>query len=110
MAETVLAKHPQVQVALKRPPLIPKIQICPPQCARSWTDMTPPEFRRWVGILVYVGIVDLPRCEDYFLTDALWGPVVGKLGANKMTRKRFDVIKAMISTETPEEEAGGGTD
>ena len=29
----------------------------------------------------------------------------GKLGAITMTRKRFDVIKAMLSTETPEEES-----
>ena len=67
--------------------------------------MTPPEFQRWIGILVYAGIVDLPRYGDYFLTYATWGPVGGKPGAITMTRKRFDVIKAMFSSETPEEEA-----
>ena len=105
LTETDLATHPQIQEVLKPPPWIPANQSWPPKAARSWTDMTPPEFQRWVGILVYAGIVDLPRYEDYFLTDAMWGPVGGKLGAITMTRKRFDVIKAMLSTETPAEES-----
>ena len=35
----------------------------------------------------------------------MWGPGGVKLGALTMTRKRFDVIKAMLSTETPQEES-----
>jgi len=105
LAETDLAMHPQIKEALKRPPWIPAKQSWPPECARAWTDLTPPELKRWVGILVYSGVVDLPRWEDYFVTDAMWGPGGGKLGALTMTRKRFDVIKAMLSTETPEEES-----
>ena len=102
---TLLVHLRSCEEVLKRPPWIPAKQSWPPECARAWTDLTPPELKRWVGILVYSGVVDLPRWEDYFVTDAMWGPGGGKLGALTMTRKRFDVIKAMLSTETPEEEA-----
>jgi hypothetical protein len=59
LAETDLATHPQIKEALKRPPWIPAKQSWPPECACAWTDLTPPELKRWVGILVYSGVVDL---------------------------------------------------
>jgi hypothetical protein len=51
----------------------------------NWEDTNAEEIRAYVGILIYIGLVDLPEIDDYFQGDFCICPIV----TQAMTLKRF---------------------
>jgi hypothetical protein len=51
----------------------------------NWEDTNKEEIQAYIGILIYMGLVDLPEIEDYFQGDFCVCPIVRQA----MTIKRF---------------------
>lgn len=68
----------------------------------SWLEVTAPEMLRFIALLIYMGIVQVPRLHPYWNT----GPVSGGLLPVKiMSRKRFFSLLAFLHVTDPEEQS-----
>ena len=54
----------------------------------KWEDPFPREIQAYVGILIYMGLVDLPEIRDYFIGDFCICPIVERA----MILRRFENI------------------
>ena len=52
---------------------------------KNWEDTNAEEIEAYIGILIYMGLVDLPEIEDYFPGDFYICPIVRQA----MTLKRL---------------------
>jgi hypothetical protein len=58
----------------------------------NWEDTNAEEIQAYVGILIYMGLVDLPAIEDYFQGDFCVCPIVRQA----MTLKRFKKLQQYL--------------
>lgn len=58
----------------------------------KWEDTFPREIEAYFGILIYMGIVDLPEIRDYFIGDFCICPIVQQA----MTLRRFEKISQYL--------------
>ncbi|KAH8040864.1 hypothetical protein HPB51_013034 [Rhipicephalus microplus] len=65
----------------------------------SWLEVTPPEMLRFIALLIYMGIVQVPRLHMYWNTGSIYG---GLLPAQIMSRKRFFSLLAFLHVSDPE--------
>ena len=72
---------------------------------QKWKDLEVPELKVWLGITLYMGIVQLPQLSYYWCNSPLWGACGGKFGIGAgMSKERYNAIKGIIALETVEEE------
>lgn len=64
----------------------------------SWREVTEEEMLKFIGLLVYMGIVQVPRLHCYWSTRKLFS---GLLLLNVMPRKRFKALLAFLSVSDP---------
>lgn len=96
---------PSVQAALKKPPWVKDNQTWPPKFMQKWKELEVPELKVWLGITLYMGIVQLPQLSDYWCNSPLWGACGGKFGIGAgMSKERYNAIKGILALETVEEE------
>lgn len=65
----------------------------------SWKEVTEEEMLKFIGLLVYMGIVQVPRLHCYWSTRKLFS---GLLPPSVMPRKRFKALLAFLSVSDPE--------
>nr|XP_037274775.1 piggyBac transposable element-derived protein 4-like [Rhipicephalus microplus] len=69
----------------------------------SWKEVTAAEMMKFIGLLIYMGIVELPRLHLYWSRGSLFpGFVPPKI----MSRTRFFALLGMIHVSDPDEESG----
>ncbi|XP_072143614.1 piggyBac transposable element-derived protein 4-like [Dermacentor andersoni] len=68
----------------------------------SWLEVTPPEMLRFIALLMYMGIVQLPRLHLYWNTGTIYG---GLLPGKIMSRKRFFSLLAFLHVSDPEDDS-----
>ena len=61
----------------------------------NWEDTNAEEIQAYIGILIYMGLVDLPEIEDYFQGDFHICPIVRQA----MTLKRFKKLQQYLQIE-----------
>ena len=94
-----------MQAALKKPPWVKDNQTWPPKFMQKWKELEVPELKVWLGITLYMGIVQLPQLSDYWCNSPLWGACGGKFGIGAgMSKERYNAIKGILALETEEEE------
>jgi hypothetical protein len=64
----------------------------------SWTDVTVPELYRFIGLLIYMGFVQVPTLSRYWSTTPLHA---GLWARHFMTRNRFKSLLAMLHVTNP---------
>jgi hypothetical protein len=66
----------------------------------KWEDTNAEEIRAHIGILIYMGLVDLPEIEDYFQADFCVCPIVTQAMTLKAIQKtiRRKVVRQLIGT------------
>lgn len=67
-----------------------------------WLEVTPPEMLRFKALLLYMGIVQVPRLHMYWNTGSIYG---GLLPAQIMSRKRFFSLLAFLHVSDPEDQS-----
>ena len=96
---------PAFREALERPAWIKASQSWPPKSIGEWRDIDRDELKVWMGITYYRGLVKLPRVQDYWSRDTFLSGFGGQLGkVTGMSRRRYEMIYAMLSLQTREEE------
>ncbi|XP_072140441.1 piggyBac transposable element-derived protein 4-like [Dermacentor andersoni] len=65
-----------------------------------WKEVTPDELVKFIGLLIYMGIVNVPRIHLYWNTSRLFS---GLLPRNVMPRRRFSALLRFLSVTDPEE-------
>ncbi|XP_072143441.1 piggyBac transposable element-derived protein 4-like [Dermacentor andersoni] len=65
----------------------------------SWKQVTPDEMKKFIGLLIYMGIVQVPRLHCYWNTRKLFS---GLLPPSVMPRNRFKALLAFLSVSDPE--------
>lgn len=72
---------------------------------QKWKELEVPELKVWLGITLYMGIVQLPQLSDYWCNSPLWGACGRKFSIGTgMSKERYNAIKGIIALETVEEE------
>ena len=70
----------------------------------SWTETTPDEMKRFITLLIYQGIVKVPRYEQYWsrktLYNGLWARAI-------LSQKRFKALLAFLHVVDPFTEKEG---
>lgn len=66
----------------------------------SWEKVTPLEMLQFIGILIYMGMVEVPRLHLYWKTTGIFR---GLLPPNIMPRKRFSALLAFLHVSDPED-------
>ncbi|XP_049517028.1 piggyBac transposable element-derived protein 4-like [Dermacentor silvarum] len=65
----------------------------------SWKEVTPDELVKFIGLLIYMGIVNVPRIHLYWNTSRLFSGLVPR---NIMPRRRFSALLRFLSVTDPE--------
>ncbi|XP_064460258.1 piggyBac transposable element-derived protein 4-like [Ornithodoros turicata] len=76
----------------------------------SWKEVTVEEMTKFIGILIYMGIVELPRLHLFWNSGSLFS---GLLPPKVMTRSRFFALLGMFHVSDPDADnvaAGGKLD
>lgn len=73
----------------------------------SWEEVTPLEMLRLIGLIIYMGLVEVPRLHLYWRTT---GTFSGLLPPNIMRRDRFFALLAFLSVGDPEDAAAAASD
>lgn len=71
-----------------------------------WKDTTGPEIKAYIGVLLYMGIVKLPKMEEYFKDDYIKCPLVTKA----FTLQRFLKIEQYLHVNDAEKEPKYGSE
>ncbi|XP_070385975.1 piggyBac transposable element-derived protein 4-like [Dermacentor albipictus] len=69
----------------------------------SWKEVTPAEMMRFIALLLYMGVLELPRLHMYWSTAKLFS---GLLPPNIMPRRRFTALLAMLHISDPDTSNG----
>ena len=69
-----------------------------------WTETTFPEMKRFIALLVYQGIVKVPRYEQYWSTKTLYHALWAR---SIMSQKRFNALLAFLHVVDPFTEKDG---
>ena len=62
--------------------------IKPKPKIKPWSDTDPLEMRKFIGMLLWMGLLPLPKIRDYWSTNTLYGNNISKI----MTRNRFEQL------------------
>ncbi|KAH8031452.1 hypothetical protein HPB51_017224 [Rhipicephalus microplus] len=65
----------------------------------SWKEVTPEEMMKFIGLLMYMGILELPRLNLYWSTTKMLSEL---LPPKVMSRRRFTALLAMLHVSDPE--------
>ncbi|KAH8036522.1 hypothetical protein HPB51_001341 [Rhipicephalus microplus] len=65
----------------------------------SWKEVTPEEMMKFIGLLMYMGILELPRLNLYWSTTKM---LSGLLPPKVMSRRCFTALLAMLHVSDPE--------
>lgn len=65
----------------------------------SWREVTPEEMIKFIGLIIYMGIVQVPRLHWYWNTGSLF---TGLVPPRVMARTRFKALLAFLSVTDPE--------
>lgn len=73
----------------------------------SWKEVTDSEMTKFIGLLIYMGIVELPRLHLYWSVSNMFS---GLVPSKIMSRNRFFALLAMLHVSDPDREthASGG--
>lgn len=68
---------------------------------RQWTATSGPEIKRFFGLIIFMGVVKLPKISDYWSKD----PVIGQnFPRTIMSRNRFELLLQMLHFSRQDEE------
>lgn len=67
---------------------------------RLWTPTDKEEIKRFLGVIIWMGIVKLPKIVDYWSNDEMLGQSFAK---KTMSRNRFEVLLRMLHFSNNEE-------
>ncbi|CAK1595465.1 unnamed protein product [Parnassius mnemosyne] len=70
-----------------------KKQIKPGSRLLSWTDTNQDEMKRFFGLILFMGIVRLPKLADYWSTDQM---ICQTFPRKIMPRNRFEILLRMV--------------
>lgn len=70
----------------------------------SWKKVTPAEMMTFIGVLLYMGVVELPRLHLYWSASSLFS---GLVPAKKMPRERFWALLGMLHVSDPDSNTQG---
>ncbi|KAH8035404.1 hypothetical protein HPB51_005128 [Rhipicephalus microplus] len=73
----------------------------------SWEEVMPLEMLRFIGLIIYMGVVDVPRLHMYWRTTGIFSSL---LPPNIMRRDRFFALLAFLSVGDPEDLAAAASD
>lgn len=60
---------------------------------KNWTDTNKSEIKKMFGLIMYMGLVRLPKLSDYWSNDDMFGQQYAK---NRMSRHRFELLLRML--------------
>ncbi|KAJ0022332.1 hypothetical protein NQD34_009822 [Periophthalmus magnuspinnatus] len=66
-----------------------------------WTDVTPEELKKFIGLLLYMGVMNLPKMTDFWRKQTIFEV---PFPATVMTRDRFKSILSFFHISDPEED------
>ncbi|KAI8737842.1 piggyBac transposable element-derived protein 4, partial [Biomphalaria glabrata] len=69
-----------------------------PSVFQSWYELSPDEFYRFCGLIMYAGIVQVPNIERFWSTKSLYN---GLWARAFMSRDRFKAIMCFIKVSNP---------
>lgn len=72
----------------------------------SWEEVTPLEMMRFIAIIIYMGIVEVPRLHLYWSTGSIYS---GLLPSKIMPRNRFVALLAFLHVSDPDDFASEAT-
>lgn len=61
---------------------------------QKWVDTDIEEMQKFLGIVLWMGLIQLPQLRDYWSTNMLYGNNIPKI----MSRNRFEMLLAMLHT------------
>lgn len=70
----------------------------PQERGRQWVDVTSQDIKCWLGIVIYMGVVDLPAVRDYWRHDGLF-PAHDIY--KHMSQTRFEDIQEHLHIASP---------
>ncbi|KAH8019612.1 hypothetical protein HPB51_020311 [Rhipicephalus microplus] len=73
----------------------------------SWEEVMPLEMLRFIGLIIYMGVIDVPRLHMYWQTTGIFSSL---LPPNIMRRDRFFALLAFLSVGDPEDLAAAASD
>lgn len=73
----------------------------------SWEEVMPLEMLRFIGLILYMGVVDVPRLHMYWRTTGIFS---GLLPPNIMKWNRFFALLSFLSVGDPEDLAAAASD
>uniref|UniRef100_A0A667XDB9 PiggyBac transposable element-derived protein domain-containing protein n=1 Tax=Myripristis murdjan TaxID=586833 RepID=A0A667XDB9_9TELE len=68
----------------------------------SWTEITPEEMKKYLGLLLYMAVLHLPKLLDLWRTKTIFQV---PFPSTKMSRDRFMAISASLHMSDPEKDA-----
>jgi len=71
----------------------------------NWEDTNAEEFQAYIGILIYMGLVDLPENEYYFQGDFCVCPIVRQAMTLKRLKKLGQYLHLNVEEETPDQQS-----
>ena len=95
---------PAFREALERPAWIKASQSWPPKSIGEWRDIDRDELKVWMGITYYRGLVKLPACKTKVVATRSSRASAGSWEGHGMSRRRYEMIYAMLSLQTREED------
>lgn len=71
----------------------------------NWEDTNAEEIQAYIGILIYMGLVDLPEIEDYFQGDFCVCPIVRQAMTLKLFKKLGQYLHLNDEEERPDQQS-----
>ena len=71
----------------------------------NWEDTNAEEIQAYIGILIYMGLVDLPEIEDYFQGDFYVCPVERQAMTQKWFKKLGQYLHLNDEEEIPDQQS-----
>jgi len=71
----------------------------------NWEDTNAEEIQAYIGILIYMGLVDLPKIEDYFQGDFCVCPIVRQAMTLKRLKKLGQYLHLNYEEERPDQQS-----
>ena len=71
----------------------------------NWEDTNEEEIQAYIGILIYMGLVDLPETEDYFQGDFCVCPIVRQAMTLKRLKKLGQYLHLKDEEERPDQQS-----
>ena len=71
----------------------------------NWEDTNAEEIQAYIGILIYMGLVDLPEIKDYFQGDFCVCPIVRQAMTQKWLKKLGQYLHLNDEEEKPDQQS-----